>query len=267
MNVTTSLIEDTSQLAAEDEQRHKQLNDIWHDPPGFWGWFYQVNHRAIGRRYIITAFLFFLAGGILAALMRLQLARPNNRFLSADFYNQVFTMHGSTMMFLFAVPIMFEALGTYVVPLMLGARNIAFPRLNAFSYYIYLFGGLMLYTAFLLNIGPDNGWFSYVPLAGPAYGPGKRADMWAQMITFTELSALAVAVEIVVTVMKLRAPGMTLNRIPVFVWAILITAFMVIFAMPAVMLSSTFLIMDRLVTTHFFNPAEGGDALLYQHLF
>ena len=253
--------------AAETEARHHRLLNVWRDPPGFRGWFYQVNHRAIGRRYMITAFLFFLAGGVLAALMRTQLARPNNHFLSADFYNQVFTMHGSTMMFLFAVPMMFEALGTYLVPLMVGARNIAFPRLNAFSYYIYLFGGLMLYTAFILNIGPDNGWFSYVPLAGPAFSPGKRADMWAQMITFTELSALAVAVEIVVTVLRLRAPGMTLNRIPVFCWAILITAFMVIFAMPAVMLSSTFLIMDRLVSTHFFNPAEGGDALLYQHLF
>jgi cytochrome c oxidase subunit I+III len=254
-------------IGSDDASRHQQLLNIWRDPPGFRGWFYQVNHRAIGRRYIITAFLFFLAGGVLAALMRTQLARPNNHFLSPDFYNQVFTMHGSTMMFLFAVPMMFEALGTYVVPLMVGARNIAFPRLNAFSYYIYLFGGLMLYTAFVLNIGPDNGWFSYVPLAGPAFAPGKRADMWAQMITFTELSALAVAVEIVVTVLRLRAPGMTLNRIPIFCWAILITAFMVIFAMPAVMLSSSFLIMDRLVSTHFFNPAEGGDALLYQHLF
>jgi cytochrome c oxidase subunit 1 len=125
----------------------------------------------------------------------------------------------------------------------------------------------MLFAAFILNIGPDNGWFSYVPLAGPAYAPGKRSDMWAQMITFTELSGLAVAIEIVVTVLRLRAPGMTLNRIPIFVWSILVTAFMVIFAMPAVMLSSTMLIMDRLVTTHFFNPAEGGDALLYQHLF
>ena len=179
--------------------------------------------------------------------MRIQLARPDNHFLSADFYNQVFTMHGSTMMFLFAVPMMFEALGVYVVPLMVGARNIAFPRLNAFSYYIYLFGGILLYAAFFLNIGPDNGWFSYVPLSGPAFAPGKRADIWAQMITFTELSGLAVAVEIVVTVLRLRAPGMTLNRIPLFVWAILITAFMVIFAMPAVMLSSTFLLMDRLV--------------------
>jgi cytochrome c oxidase subunit I+III len=267
VNGSSAISAEPEVVVADEQSRHQQLLNIWRDPPGFRGWFYQVNHRAIGRRYIVTAFLFFLAGGVLAALMRTQLARPNNHFLSADFYNQVFTMHGSTMMFLFAVPMMFEALGTYVVPLMVGARNIAFPRLNAFSYYIYLFGGLMLYTAFILNIGPDNGWFSYVPLAGPAFSPGKRADMWAQMITFTELSALAVAVEIVVTVLRLRAPGMTLNRIPIFCWAILITAFMVIFAMPAVMLSSTFLIMDRLVSTHFFNPAEGGDALLYQHLF
>jgi len=263
---TTPILDDHAVSTLENAD-HQRLLNTWRDPGGFRGWFYQVNHRAIGRRYIITAFIFFLLGGILAALMRLQLARPDNHVLGPDLYNQVFTMHGSTMMFLFAVPMLFEALGTYVVPLMVGARNIAFPRLNAFSYYIYLFGGVMLYVAFILHIGPDNGWFSYVPLAGPDYSPGKRADMWAQMITFTELSALAVAVEIVVTVLRLRAPGMTLNRIPIFVWSILITAFMVIFAMPAVMLSSTFLIMDRLVSTHFYNPAEGGDAIFYQHLF
>jgi cytochrome c oxidase subunit I+III len=267
MSVIDSQLDSQVDVTAEEQRRHQKLCDVWRDPPGFWGWFYQINHRAIGRRYIVTAFIFFLAGGILAVLMRIQLARPDNHFLSADFYNQVFTIHGSTMMFLFAVPMMFEALGVYVVPLMVGARNIAFPRLNAFSYYIYLFGGILLYAAFFLNVGPDNGWTSYAPLAGPAFAPGKRADIWAQMITFTELSGLAVAVEIVVTVLRLRAPGMTLNRIPLFVWAILITAFMVIFAMPAVMLSSTFLLMDRLVSTHFFNPAEGGDALLYQHLF
>ncbi|HSS98570.1 MAG TPA: cbb3-type cytochrome c oxidase subunit I, partial [Terriglobales bacterium] len=256
-----------SERERSEDPRHQRLLDTWKDPPGFWGCFYQVNHRAIGRRYIVTAFVFFLLGGVLAALMRLQLARADNHVLSADFYNQVFTMHGSTMMFLFAVPMMFEALGTYVVPLMVGARNIAFPRLNAFSYYIYLFGGVMLYAAFILHIGPDNGWFSYPPLAGPDFAPGKRADIWAQMITFTELSGLAVAVEIIVTVLRFRAPGMTLNRIPLFVWAILITAFMVIFAMPAIMLSSSMLLMDRLINTHFFNPAEGGDVLLYQHLF
>jgi cytochrome c oxidase subunit 1 len=207
-----------------------------------------------------------LLGGILALLIRLQLAQPDNHLISPDLYNQIFSMHGTTMMFLFAVPMM-EAMGVYLVPLMVGARNIAFPRLNAFSYWVYLFGGIMLYVAFFLNIGVDTGWFSYVPLAGPQYSPGKRVDFWAQMITFTELSGIAVAIEIIVTAFKLRAPGMSLNRIPLFVWALTVTSFMVIFAMPSVMLASTNLILDRLVGTHFYNPAEGGDALLWQHLF
>jgi cytochrome c oxidase subunit 1 len=150
---------------------------------------------------------------------------------------------------------------------MVGTRNIAFPRLNAFSYWIYLSGGIFLWVSFFTNNGPDVGWFSYVPLSGPDFSPGKRVDVWAQMITFTEVSALAVAVEIIVTVFKQRAPGMTLDRIPIFVWAQLVTSFMVMFAMPAVMLSSGMLILDRLLGTHFFNPAEGGDALLWQHLF
>src|SRR5204862_4473997 len=143
----------------------------------------------------------------------------------------------------------------------------AFPRMNAFAYWIYLFGGLFLFTALLLDIGPDTGWFSYVPLAGPQYTPGKRADVWAQMITFTELSGLLAAIVVIATVFKLRAPGMTLARLPLFVWAMLVTAFMILFAMPAVMLASTALILDRLVGTHLFNPAEGGDPLLWQHLF
>ena len=190
--------------------------------------------------------------------MRLQLARPDNNLIGPDLYDQLFTMHGSTMMFLFAVPVM-EAFAVYLVPLMVGTRNIAFPRLNAFSYWIYLAGGILLWTAFAFNTGADNGWFSYVPLAGPEFAPGKRADIWAQMITFTELSALAVSVEIICTVFKQRAPGMTLDRIPLFVWAMVVTSFVVLFAMPAVMLSSTMLILDRLVGTHFFNPAEGGE--------
>ena len=181
-------------------------------------------------------------------------------------YNMVFTMHGSNMMFLFAVPVM-EAVAVYLVPLMVGTRNIAFPRLNAFSYWMYLGGGILLWTAFALDMGPDVGWFAYVPLSGPEYGAGKRADIWAQMITFTEVSALAVAVEIVVTVFKQRAPGMSLDRIPLFVWSMLVTSFIIILAMPAIMVASTSLILDRLVGTHFFNPAEGGDVLLWQHLF
>ena len=244
----------------------RQLEKVWRTKRGFWAAFTTVDHKIIGRRYIITAFVFLALGGVLAMLMRLQLARPEARVLSADLYNQVFTVHGSNMMFLFAVPVM-EATGVYLVPLMVGTRNIAFPRLNAFSYWMYLVGGLLLWTAFLLDMGPDVGWFAYVPLSGPEYGAGKRADMWAQMITFTEVSALAVAVEIVVTVFKQRAPGMSLNRIPLFVWSMLVTSFLIIMALPAIMVSSTSLILDRLIGTQFYNVAEGGDVLLWQHLF
>jgi cytochrome c oxidase subunit 1 len=249
-----------------DEEVRSWLQRTWDDGHGFVSWFQQVHHTTIGRRYIITGFIFFLLGGILAAMMRIQLSRPESHFLSPDLYNQVFTMHGSTMMFLFAVPIM-EAFGIFMVPLMMGNRNICFPRLNAYSFYLYAAGGIMLYVAFLLNTGPDVGWFSYVPLAGPDYAPGKRADFWAQMITFTEVAALAVAVELINTIFKLRVPGMSLNRIPMFAWAMLVHAFMVLFAMSAVALDSSMLLMDRLISTQFFNPAEGGDALLYQHIF
>jgi cytochrome c oxidase subunit 1 len=243
-----------------------QLENVWRTPSGLIGALATVDHKIIGRRYIVTAFAFLALAGILALLMRLQLAQPENRAIGPDHYDQIFTMHGATMMFLFAVPVM-EAFAIYLVPLMIGTRNIAFPRLNAFSYWIYLAGGVLLWTAFLLDMGPDVGWFAYVPLSGPEYGSGKRADIWAQMITFTEVSALAVAVEIVVTVLKQRAPGMSLDRIPLFVWSMLVTAFLIILAMPAIMVASTALILDRLVGTHFFNPAEGGDVLLWQHLF
>jgi cytochrome c oxidase subunit 1 len=244
----------------------RRLERTWHTPGGLIGILSAVDHKIIGRRYIVTAFAFLFLGGLLAMLMRLQLAQPESRIIGPDLYNQIFTVHGANMMFLFAVPIG-EAVALYLVPLMIGTRNIAFPRLGAFSYWVFLFGGLLLWGAFLLQMGPDVGWFAYVPLSGPQYAPGKRADIWAQMITFTEISALAVAVEIVVTVLKQRAPGMSLDRIPLFVWGMLVTSFMIILAMPAVVTSSTMLILDRLVGTHFYNPAEGGDVLLWQHLF
>ena len=152
---------------------HQALEQTWRSPTGLWGWLSNADHRAIGKRFIVTAFLFFLLGGILALLMRLQLARPEGRFLGPDLYNQIFTMHGTTMMFPFAVPIM-QGLGVYLIPLMVGTRNIAFAPLVAFSYYLFLFGGIMLYAAFLLNVGPDVGWFSYVPLAGPNTGRGNE---------------------------------------------------------------------------------------------
>src|SRR3954453_22450209 len=249
--------------------RHARLLSTWGEPPGFFGWFKKVHHTSIGTRFIVTAFIFFVLGGILAVLMRLQLARPENRFLGPDKYNQFFTVHGSTMIFLFAVPLMFQGFGTYLVPLIVGARNIAFPRLAAFSYYIYLFGCLFFWVGLLLNIGADTGWFAYVPLSGPDYSPGKRVDFWAQMITLTEIAALVTAVETIATVFKQRCIGMSLQRIPIYVWAMVVTAFMTLFAMPAVMLASGMLAMDRLTNgnTHFFNPAEGGDAILYQHIF
>ena len=243
-----------------------RLERTWGRPPGIIGWLATVDHKEIGRRYIVTALVFLALGGVLALLMRLQLARPDSALISPQRYNELFTMHGSTMMFLFAVPVM-EGLAVYIIPLMLGTRSTAFPRLNAFSYYMYLFGGLMLWGAFVLNIGPDIGWFAYTPLSGPQFSPGKRADVWAQMITFTEVSALAAAVVLVCTILKARAPGMTLARMPLFAWAMLVQAVMIIFAMPAIALASSMLISDRLVGTNFYNAAEHGDALLWQHLF
>ena len=242
------------------------LEKTWRDPPGVVGMLSSINHKTIALRYLITAFAFFVLAGLAAALMRLQLAKPENTLVGPDLYNQLFTMHGTTMMFLFAVPVLL-AMGVYLVPLMVGARSIAFPRMNAFSYWVFLAGGVMLWVAFFFDAGADTGWFSYPPLAGPEHSPGKRVDFWAQMITFSELSALLVAIEIIATVFKMRAPGMTLSRMPLFVWAMLVTAFMVLFAMPAVMFASSALIMDRLVGTHFYNYAEGGDPVLWQHLF
>jgi cytochrome c oxidase subunit 1 len=243
-----------------------RLARTWARPPGFLGWLATVDHKEIGRRYIVTALVFLAMGGVLALLMRLQLTRPESGLISAARFNELFTMHGSTMMFLFAVPVM-EGVAVYIIPLMLGTRATGFPRLNSFSYYMYLFGGLLLWVAFALNIGPDIGWFAYVPLSGPEFSPGKRADIWAQMITFTEVSALAAAVVLVCTILKTRAPGMTLARMPLFAWAMLVTSVMIILAMPSIALCSSMLISDRLVGTQFYNSFEHGDALLWQHLF
>ncbi|MDQ0624804.1 MULTISPECIES: cytochrome c oxidase subunit I [Paraburkholderia] len=251
---------------AAGPQIAEALARTWSDPPGWLGRLSAINHKTVARRFVITTFVFFVLAGLLALAMRLQLARPGNRLVGPELYNQLFTIHGTTMMFLFAVPVM-QAVAGWLVPLMIGARSVAFPRMNAYAYWVFLFGGATLYVAFLLGAGPDAGWFSYVPLAGPDYSTGKGVDIWAQMITFTELSGLLEAVVLITTIFKMRAPGMSLNRMPLFVWATLITQFMVLFAMPAVMLSSTALILDRLVGTHFYNAARGGDVLLWQHLF
>ncbi|HEX6693690.1 MAG TPA: cytochrome c oxidase subunit I [Longimicrobiales bacterium] len=249
-----------------DDEEVANLEEVWTDRPGLYGFLATVDHKRIATRYIVSAFFFFALAGVGALMMRTQLALPENRLLGPDFYRQVFTVHGTTMMFIFAVPVM-QAVGLYLVPLMIGTRNVAFPRLNALGFWVYLIGSLLLWVSFFMNTGPDAGWFSYVPLAGPEYGPGKRSDVWAQTITFTEISAIISAIEIIVTVFKQRAPGMTLNRVPLFVWAMVVTSFMVLFAMPTVATASAMLALDRLVGTHFFNVAEGGDPLLWQHLF
>jgi cytochrome c oxidase subunit 1 len=252
--------------AAADASALAQLDRAWRDPPTLKGWICTLDHKAIGRRFVVTALGFFLAGGVLGGLMRHQLAEPEKTLLGPDLYNQVFTMHGTTMMFLFAVPVM-QGIALYLVPLMIGTRNTAFPRMTACSYWIYLIGGLTLFTGFAFDTGADAGWFSYVPLAGPEYGFGKRADFWNVLVNFTEAMGLMVAVDLTTTTLKMRAPGMSLRRMPLFVWATLVASIMIVFAMPTVMLGANLVQFDRMAGTHFFNPAEGGDALLWQHVF
>jgi cytochrome c oxidase subunit I+III len=243
----------------------ERLDQVWQNPTG-WARLTAVNHRAIGIRYIVTGFVFFLLAVGLALAMVIQLSRAEQNILSEEMYNQFFTMHGTTMMFLFAVPIM-EGFAIYVVPLMIGARDAAFPRLNAFGYYVYLISGLTLFFALFIGQAPDSGWFNYVPLSGPAFSPGLGIDFWATAITFLEIAALVAAVEIIVTILRLRAPGMSINRIPVFVWAMLTMAFMIVLAMPPLMVASVMLALDRMVATAFFDVAAGGNVLLWQHLF
>jgi len=250
----------------DDPAETERLARTWESPPGFFGWFTHVNQRMIGRRFIVTAFVFFALAGVQALAMRLQLAQPENTLLSPEMYNQFMTMHGTVMMFFFAVPIM-EGFAIYVVPLMLGTRDMAFPRLNAFGYYLYLIAGITLYVFAFLALAPDTGWFSYVPLALKQFSPSLGVDVWATVITFFEISALVAAVEIIVTIFKQRAPGMSLHRMPLFVWAILVTSFMIVFAMPPVMIASLMLMFDRVAGTVFYDPAAGGDPLLWQHLF
>lgn len=244
----------------------RTLHVSWADAPGIWGFLTTVDHKRIAARYILTVVLLLFLAGMLALDMRLQLAMPDMERMTPQLYNESFSLHGSTMLFLVSVPVM-EAMAVWLVPLMLGQRALAFPRLAAFSYWLYLGGVLMLWVPHAFGITPDLGWFEYPPLSGPAYSPGHRADIWAQMITFTEVAALAASVNIAATVLKMRPPGMTLARIPLFVWAMFLASLMTIFALPAVMMVTSMLIADRLVSTQFFAAAAGGDPILFQHLF
>jgi cytochrome c oxidase subunit I+III len=237
----------------------------WTDPSGFPGWFAAVNNQPIGKRYMLTALIFFVLGGIQALLIRTQLAVSENSFLGPDVYNQLFTLHGSTMMFLFAVPFL-EGLTLYLLPLMLGSRDVAFPRLTAFSYWVYLFGGILFYVSLFTGTIPDAGWFSYTPLSGPAFS-GKGLDFWLLGLSLVEVAGIAAGAEIVVTILKFRAPGMSINRMPLFVWAMLVVGVMILFAFTTLLMATVLLELDRAFGTRFFDPMGGGNTLLWQHLF
>ncbi len=238
-------------------------------------WIMTTDHKKIGIMYIVTGFFFFLVGGAEAMLIRTQLAVPNGKVLTPQVYDQIFTMHGVTMIFLFVMP-MLSGLGNYVVPLMIGARDMAFPRMNAFGYWVVLFGGLFLTSSFLFGAAPNDGWFAYAPITeltkdcgatAVVCTPGPNMDFWALGILMLGISSIAASLNFVVTILKLRAPGMTINRMPLFVWMTLITAFLLLFALPSVTAASILLLLDRHLGTHFYQAGVGGDPLLWQHLF
>ena len=244
---------------------HRQLTAIWATGPG-WQRLASVNHSVIGMRMMVTSFAFFLIAGILGMLIRVQLATPESAFMGAENYNQVFTMHGSMMMFLFAIP-MVESFAVYLTPKILGTRDFAFPRLTAYGYWCYLFGATILTVSLIAQVAPNGGWFMYTPLSSNVFNPGMNSDIWLLGVTFVEISALSLAVEIVVSVLKMRAPGMSLDRMPIFAWYILVTALMMLVAFPPLILGSILLEVERAFGLPFFDPTRGGDPLLWQHLF
>ncbi len=237
-------------------------------------WLMTTDHKKIGVMYMLTGFAFFLVGGLEALLIRTQLAVPNGHVLSPQVYDQIFTMHGVTMIFLFVMPTL-TGFGNYIVPLMIGARDMAFPRLNAFGYWLVLFGGVFLNSSFLFAAAPNNGWFNYAPLTelNTACGnavmcsPGINEDFWLLGILLLGISSIAGSLNFVVMILRMRAPGMTINRMPLFTWMTLVTAFLLLFALPSLTAASVMMLLDRHLGTHFYTFASGGDPLLWQHLF
>ena len=241
------------------------LERAWKAPDG-WRRLSAVNNSHIGVFYIATALLFFILAGVLALVMRTQLAVPGNTLVSAATYNQLFTMHGTVMMFLFAVPIV-EAVAVYLLPGMLGARDLPFPRLSAYAFWAYAIGGIAFFCTIFFGASPDGGWVMYPPLPGKQHSPGIGADWWLLGIGFIEISAIAGAIELIIGILFTRAPGMTLARMPVFAWALLVSAFMIVFAFPAIIAGTLLLELERAFDWPFFIAARGGDPVLWQHLF
>jgi cytochrome c oxidase subunit 1 len=229
-----------------------------------WEWITTVDHKKIGIMYVLTALLFFGVGGIDALLLRIQLGSPENTLLSPKLYNEIFTMHGTTMIFLAVMPFN-VGLANYIVPLMVGANDMAFPRLNALSYWLFLFGGLFLSSSFALGGAPDAGWFAYTPLS--VTSPTHGMDFWVLGLQILGAGTVLGALNIIITIFNLRAPGMKFNRMPLFVWAQLVTSFLIVFSFPSITVATVLLFFDRNFGTGFFNAAKGGDPLLWQHLF
>jgi cytochrome c oxidase subunit 1 len=237
---------------------------------GFWSWFTTIDHKKIGLMYGVTAVIFFVIGGVEALLLRMQLAGPNGTLLTASQYNTLFTMHGTTMVFLMGMPLA-VAFGNYLIPLQIGARDVAFPRLNAFGYWGFLFGGIFIYSSFVLGGAPNGGWFGYTPLTdtpmSAGFLPGRGPDFWAVGLIILGIASTTSAINFIVTVVNMRAPGMTFMRMPVFTWMMTVVAFLTLFAMPIITAALIMVYFDRQWGTTFFQAAAGGDPLLYQHLF
>ena len=257
----------TVTLPSREQEATELLERVWLERPGVLGWLTTVDHKRIGLLYFWTTLVFFGAGGVEALLMRTQLARPNEHLVSPGFFDELFTTHGVTMIFLFIIPMTIGAFGNYLLPLMIGARDMAFPRMNALSYWLFLGSGCFIYVGLFMGLAPNAGWFDYVPLALRTYDPGLNVDFYALGLIFNGISSLAAAINLITTTFKLRAPGMSLNRMPLFCFAQLAVAFALLFALPALTADLVFLELQRKLGFHFFDIAYGGDPLLWQHLF
>ena len=264
----TQTIEPQVEPISDDQTNHQPLG-VYTRPKGGNGWrdwVTTVDHKKIGILYGAAALFFFLIGGIEALLIRLQLATPNGTVLGADMYNQMFTMHGVTMVFLVIMPLA-AAFANYLLPLQIGARDVAFPRLNALSFWVFLAGGIFLNTAWIFGDAPDGGWFGYAPNTGIVFSPGNGMDFYAIGLQITGIASLVSAMNLIVTVLNMRAPGMTLFKMPVFTWMILVVQFLLVFAVPVITVALFLLLFDRNFGSNFFNPVLGADPLLWQHLF
>ena len=261
-----TIVREPQTEAPSEQPKEDALKKIWTDPTGRWGWTANVQNGPIVKRFMITVFAFFLLGGVEALLMRTQLATPGNTFLTPDVYNQVFTMHGSTMMFLFAVPMM-EAFAEFLIPVMVGTRELPFPRMTAFLYWTLLFGAIMFNASFLFHSLPDSGWFAYTPLSSVPYSSSLGIDFWNLGLDVAQIAAIGDAFEIIVGILKTRAPGMSLRNMPIYLWSLLVMGFSMIFGFTPLFICTLMLNLDRHWATHFFDPNAGGNPLLWQHLF